>query len=210
MMKRFIIQLMIDSLMPNQNVYELGNWKEIGKTEEGKDIYEWHAGQAKGKFRSVAKALFVVLAKATGNKRLVKDLDNMDKKNLVDFGVTLATLAFSVAAYAAMFDDDDDDDTMKKAWKYYMIDNLGQQYNMYDMLDSAKNMAVPIVLEKMWNLTSGMVILLAATFNEVMYDESMLNQKGHVKGLDQVFRSIPVTAPFMDYIKKIENLDSGR
>lgn len=210
MMKRFILQLVINSFEPGSNVYELGNWKPIGKTEDDVDIYEWHAGQTKGKLRSVVKLILVGLAKVTGNKKLQKDFDDLDKKNLVDFGMTMGLLMISIAAYVTLFDDDDDDNTLKKAWRYYLIDNLGQQYNIYDMLDSVKNMAVPIVLDKSSNLLTGFVVLMSAMFNEMLNEESMYNQEGHIKGLDQVLKSIPATAPFMDYIKKIENIESNR
>ena len=164
----------------------LGTWVKVPQRKEGEDIYEWTRRQREGLARLFFNRLFYVVANPlTGGKWSKlnhqynsKALSDYQKLQLTEAWTTILTGVTALAAWSTIFADTDEDDTIKRLVRRYLVDNLSQQWNPWDIARSINNFWKPAVVTKVWKALGG----YAQFFTALAYLGSGKEEDSYVKG----------------------------
>jgi hypothetical protein len=178
---------------------------------ETEDVYEWQARLSEGRWRTmygVIGELFMgkVLGKSQRQGYKWDDLSDVQKKNVLDAGVTFAGWAAMASIVGLMFGDSDDEDSMKK-WASEMNMRLIDQWNFIDWARASTDQ--PVVIKRSLELLLGMSELGMATGSAAIGadDEDIYTKRGDLRGENKVLKNLPVTASFYDANRFIDNAD---
>jgi len=198
--RRWLPTTILLAAKSKQYDYSIGT---LQKTEE-EDVYEWQARLTEGKWRTMGGFISNLVMKNQKNGYNWADLSDMQKKNVIDFGITFSTWSMTSALVAAMFGDSDDEDSVRK-FASDMNSRLTEQWNPISITKGfvQEPSVVKGVLELLQGLASlGMATAHMATGGD---DSNIYTKRGDIKGANQVLKYIPVESAFYDAEKFIDN-----
>ena len=133
-------------------------------------------------------------------------MSDLQRRNVIDAGVTLATWATTSAIVAVMFGDSDDEDSMKK-WSSEMNMRIVDQWNGIDWLNASTSQ--PAAVKSILEVFKGMwEVSVATSFMAVGGDdEDIYTKRGDLRGSNKILKNIPLSSSYYDAEKFIENSD---
>src|SRR5690606_27022491 len=117
--------------------FEDTSMADLVKSDQ-EDVYEYQARLTEGKFRVMGGMIGQLLGLNKEGGYSWDDLSVMQKRNLIDFALTLLAWSTTAIAVGAVFGTDDDEDTLKR-WSWSMVGRIGEQWNPYEMLSVTAN-----------------------------------------------------------------------
>ena len=175
-----------------------GRWKVIGKAIAAGIGVKGRLGNDKTKFGRFVK-------KHLGNYEEYKwsELGNLDKLAIVDFGVTILSMLTMYAAYLVVFKDSDDEDPYARLATRIGKD-FSQQYNPIELFRQLAN-ATPVTAKVGWQtFDAGATLTYSTLMYSMGYEDDAFTAKGDLKGSNQAARVFPLSAPFYDIHKLME------
>jgi len=193
----------------------LGYYKQTGERIEITDpvtgqkrmenVYEWIQRMNEGRWRTVVNALLAVLHFGNRDYKWSK-LSDEQKQNVIDATLSIGLLIMAYTSYLMIFQDEDDDDTMKKWYYNYLVNNLNQQYNPMDLLNTLESASRPVSFSRAVKATQGFANFMMATANLMVGNEAAaFTQDGHLKGWIELQRSLPYISSYYDFINKMQH-----
>ena len=212
--KKYFPRLLMNAVGGKRQEVSLGAYRKLVDEkidpETGKklDVYEWVARVNEGRWTTVVNWMIASI-KMSGNREYRwSQLETEQKQNVIDFMIGISMLGLFAGAYGFIFYNDDDDDTFKKWWRNYLILNLSQQYNPYELLHTMETMVRPVSFARAWKLAEGIRNMFVATGNLMIDKEGgTFNSIGQLKGWNEIMRSIPYLASWHDANVKFQNSD---
>ncbi len=210
--KKYLPRLIINLLHSKMSSTDLGYYKQL-HDENGNPIYkdrngeeipvmEWHARVEEGRLRSLASAFMKI-----SNIRPEK-LSDIEKENMAEATMTMMFLGAALMVYFVVFGDADDDDAAKKWWKMYAIDNLSQQYNVFDLAKTITTAGSPVAITQAYKTSLAFSeVLLATTNYAVGNDDKAFTKKGDLRGWNQFKRGVPFVSSITDVMDKVDKTD---
>jgi len=203
--KKYLPRLLMNTYHGKRFEVQLGTLRDFGERKDGENVYEWVARMNEGRWRTVINAV-MALTKYGNRDYKWKNLSTEQKQNIVDAIIVMGMMGMAWGGYAALFRDEDDDDTFKKWWFNYLNRNLTQQYNPLDLLHTLESASRPVSLARSYKAVTGLVNMLHATANLTIGNEAAaFTQEGHLKGWNELQRSIPYLASYYDFMYKMEH-----
>lgn len=175
------------------------------KTDQ-EDVYQWQARLTEGRWRTMAGVIGNLAGTAKRRGYNWADMSDMQRKNIIDAGITLNTWAVTSALVAVMFGDADEKDSMKK-WASEMNMRIVEQWNAVAMAESAFQGPAAIIrlLEVIKGMSQlGMATAAMATSGE---EEDIYTRRGDLRGANAILKNLPVGSAFYNAEKFIENSD---
>jgi hypothetical protein len=217
--KKYFPRLLLNAMHSKRYEADLGYYEEIvdEKTgmpilKDGLPIYEWHRRVSEGRWRTLAHAMaYVITFGHTNQKYNWNLLGDEQKQNLIEAGLTMLMWASAYIGYITMFQDIDDDDTAKKWWKMYLVDNLSQQYNVYDLLKTLKTGIAPVAIAKLYTTVESLTTMMigTASYGLTGREEYLFTEKDELRGWNNFKKQIPGVASYVDIYSKLTNDKSG-
>lgn len=217
-MKRYLPRLIRTSMGSKHIDYRYGNYKETGeyfvneKTGEKIPYMEFKAEVMQGKLRTFINSLLslITLNKHMNGQYKWSNLNDQQKRNVIEGYLAAAQWAASTLAGVMMFGDDDDRNTFKTGWKRYVIDNGTQHFNPFDLVDSFWRSPTPIAFSKSKNFVegSGAIIFGASLYGLTGNEDAIYTQKGNVRGWKTLSKNLPIPAvtAYFDYAYRLNNI----
>ena len=210
--KKYFPRLVMNALQSKKPVVDLGAYKKMNETRidpetgEKMDVYEWVARMNEGRWRTVVNMGLAYLQIQDPSYKW-GNMTSEQKQNIIDFLLTMGTLALTYSAYLAMFRNEPDDDTFKNWWMYYLVMNLNQQYNPLDLLHTLETISRPVAVARMYKLTEAFYTMIVASGNLMMGEDKdrSFNSRGQLKGWNEFMRSVPYVASYHDFMIKMTN-----
>lgn len=199
--RRYLPAAIVNGLKAKQYDHSIGS---LVKTDQ-EDVYEWQARLTEGRLRTAAGGLYALFGLRGGQGYKWADMSDMQKRNILDLGMTFTTWALTGALVAVAFGDSDDEDSAKK-WASEMNMRLIEQWNFIDWAKTATDQ--PVAVKRSLEAIAGMWELSAATAHLTTgNEEDAYTARDDLKGLNQVMKNIPVVGGFYYDKKFIDNSD---
>jgi hypothetical protein len=215
-LKRYLFRIFLNGFEEAHASSELGRYTEEYDETTGESYFEWQNRMVEGRWRTLARLFFKELPnirqnvdKAGGFIKYYNSLEPHEKNNLIDALTTLGIFLTTYGIGALMFAGDDDDDTLKMLYTRYVIDNGTQQYNIKDLAMSAKELGVPILAKKLYDVVdSGFTVFSSGILWGMGDEQGAFTQKGDLRGLNTLIRSLPYVNIPSDFYRKFSNIKS--
>jgi len=216
-LKKYFPRLILNLYHSKRLETDLGYYKQmfdkegkpVYKDENGKDIpvYEWIQKLTEGRAITLVNVMFRLLSLGTANKDYKwSELSDEQKQNVIEAMLTMAILLGTYGAYLQMFDDDDENDPRKKWFKMYLVDNLSQQYNVVDLVRTAKTVSNPVAIAKLSDFTVNGALMIASAANYAVGNEdAAFTKRGDLRGWNNFVKTIPLLSSYKDVMRKFEN-----
>lgn len=175
----------------------------LEKTDQ-EDVYQWQARMTEGRWRTIAGFIGQISGTAQRRGYNWADMSDLQRKNVIDGGVTLATWAVTSAIVSAMFGDSKDNDSMKK-WASEMNMRIVEQWNMVAMAEAAfqSPAAITRLLEVIKGVAQlGMATAAMATDGD---QKDIYTKRGDLRGANAVLKNLPVGSAMYNAEKFIDN-----
>lgn len=217
-LKKYFPRLIINALHSKKEDNDLGYYKQLFKEDgtpllkDGELVYEWQKRLTEGRWVTIAGVFANLITGGMASQNFKwSNLAPEQKQNILEAAITLMFYAQFYGLYLLLFNNVDDDDTAKRWWKMYLVDNLSQQYNFYELFKTSTEAFTPVAFERIFQTTGGITKLLFSTANWALSgdDQAFLNNKGEIKGLTQIIKSVPGLAAVYDLMNKFSKDKSG-
>ncbi len=217
--KKYLPRLIINALSSKRAEVSLGTYRELSEKriwtdpETGEktelDVYEWIRRTNEGRWRTTVNWILASTNMSKNREYKWSQLESEQKQNVVDFMLGISIWGLFSALYAVMFADDDDDDTFKKWWRNYMILNLSQQYNPYELLHTVETAMRPVSFSRAFKATEAIRNMMIATGNLMIGNtDKALTTSGELQGWNEFMRSVPYLASWHDFANKMKHGDT--
>jgi len=175
---------------------------EDAETGEKIPVLEWRARETEGKWISMVHGVGWLFSGSPSTKW--KAASDMEKKNILEGTIGLLIWGASWLVYTMAIDDEDEDKTLVKLSKRYLIDNLSQQYNPWNLIKSATKMGQVLALKQTYEFSNNLLLFLTSVALLGFTDEGKVEYQdliGTTPYLNQIDRTD-------QYIEMIDGIDS--
>lgn len=198
--KRWLPASIINAFQGKRQDTSLGYFEQV----PGEDYYAWRSRIVEGRFRTIGGVIAqaVGLSKDRGYK--IDQLSDLQKKNLVDAGITLAAMMVALAVYSTMMDREDKDSIRVFTWDTSM--RLLEQWNVFEMVNTATSQ--PMVVKTSIEFMQGILETSLALGNMSVNgdEEDIYTRRGDLKGMNKIIKNNPVTAWYYNGEKFIDGI----
>jgi hypothetical protein len=211
-LKKYIPRLLLNAVHSKRGEMDLGKWIDTMEIREGEKVWEWVERVNDGRWRVLGMFMLNALSIGQWSQEYAWNrLEDEQKQHLIDAFLTLSLWAISYTGYTAMFGDDKDDDTLKRWWKMYLLDNLGQQYNPEEMLKLITQGLQPVAFVRAGKTMNNMVKFGVATWHLGWghEEDKIFTDRDEMKGWREIKKSIPFISSYEDLMNKIRNAESA-
>ena len=102
-----------------------------------------------------------------------------------------------------------DKDKYKRWWYWYLLENLGQQWNPYEWMKITTQLANPVALSRGYQTFTSFAKFMISSGQYVLGDkENALDNRGKLKGWNTLRKGIPLISSYSDFVKRLEEGES--
>lgn len=198
--KRWLPASIIQGFQGKRNDTALGYFEQV----PGEDYYQWRSRVVEGRFRTLGGIIGQTLGLSKDRGYRIDQLSDLQKKNIVDAGITLAAMVVSLAAYSTMMDRDDKDSLRVFTWDTSM--RLLEQWNIFEMANTATSQ--PMIVKTSIELMQGIAEMSMALGNMAVGgdEEDIYTRRGDLRGWNKVIKNNPVTSWYYNGEKFIDGI----
>lgn len=198
--KRWLPAALIQGLQSKRLDPTMGFFEKV----PGEDHYEWRSRVVEGRWRTVGG----VIANAIGvSKERGYDMDqlsDLQKKNIIDAGLTVSAMFLFLAVYSTMMDREEKDSIRVLTWETGL--RLVEQWNIIEWVNTATSQ--PMVVKSMTELLKGTTTMSMALGNMAIGgdEEDIYTRRGDLRGVNQVLKNLPATSWYYNGEKFIDEI----
>src|SRR5690606_2189069 len=123
--------------------------------------YEWRSRVVEGRWRTLSGWILQGLKISTERGYKNDQLSDLQKKNIIDAGMTVAAMFLFLAVYSTMMDREEKDSLRVLTWETGL--RLMEQWNIVDWVNTATSQ--PMVVKSMTELLKGTTTMSIALGN---------------------------------------------